>query len=141
MLQAPSANGKQGRWWSKIFGSGLKCIQIKYRPGKDNCTADASSHFPVSSLLEKELISTTQIAIVQCEGSTHILELLAAPSHQQLSELLIETAKGSRTPITVVFYTECNIARKQQCSTYSCYPSITFHSNRWSTFLCQSLVS
>ena len=79
VLQTPSANGKHARWWSKIFGSGLKSIQIKYRPGKDNCTADALSRRPVSSPPENELISTTQIAVVQSEGSTDILELLAAP--------------------------------------------------------------
>ena len=91
VLQTPSANGKHARWWSKIFGSGLKSIQIKYRPGKDNCTADALSRCPVSSPPENELISTTQIAVVQSEGSTDILKLLAAPpppTYQQLSGLL-----------------------------------------------------
>ena len=79
VLQTPSANGKHARWWSNSFGSGLKSIQIKYRPGKDNCTGDALSRSHVSSPLENELISTTQIAVVQSEGSTDILELLAAP--------------------------------------------------------------
>ena len=65
VLQTPCANGKHARWWSKIFGSGLKSIQIKYRPGKDNCAADALSCCPVNSPPEDELISTTQIAILQ----------------------------------------------------------------------------
>ena len=67
------------RWWSKIFDSGLKSIQIKYRPGNDNCTTDALSCCPVNSPPEDELISTKQIAIVQSEGSTDMSELLAAP--------------------------------------------------------------
>ena len=44
VLQTPSANGKHARWWSKIFGSGLKSIQIKYRPGKKT---GLLTHYPV----------------------------------------------------------------------------------------------
>ena len=58
----------------------MKSIQIKYRPGKDNCTADALSRCPASSPLQKEFISTTQITVVQSEGTTDIWELLAAPT-------------------------------------------------------------
>ena len=50
------------------------------RPGKDNCAADALSRCPVNSPLKDELISTTQITIVQSEGNTDISELLAASS-------------------------------------------------------------
>ena len=94
VLQTPSANGKHARWWSKIFGSGLKSIQIKYRPGKDNCNADGLSRCPVSSPPQDELISTTQIAVVQSEGNTSISELLTvSPLSSSYQDFSVEQAK------------------------------------------------
>ena len=79
MLQTLSANSKHAMWWSKIFGSALKSIQIKFRPGKGNCITDSLSCCLVSSPSEDELISTTQTVVVQSKGSTDITELLAVP--------------------------------------------------------------
>ena len=46
VLETPSSNGKHSRWWSKLYGTGLKSIKIKYRAGQDNKNADALSRSP-----------------------------------------------------------------------------------------------
>ena len=47
VLEIPSSNGKHARWWSKLFGAGLKCIKIVYRAGQDSKHADAISKSPL----------------------------------------------------------------------------------------------
>ena len=47
VLETCSANGKHARWWSKLFGAGLKSIKIVYHQGKDDPHADALSRSPV----------------------------------------------------------------------------------------------
>lgn len=34
LLGAPSPSGKHARWWLRVFGSGVKKVDIVYRPGK-----------------------------------------------------------------------------------------------------------
>ena len=41
VLGAPSSCSKHARWWLKVFSSGVKDVQIVYRPGRDNDQADA----------------------------------------------------------------------------------------------------
>ena len=33
VLGTPSPNGKHARWWTRVFGSGIREIDIVYRPG------------------------------------------------------------------------------------------------------------
>ena len=46
VLKSPIPSGKHARWWTKVFGSGVKDVII-YRPGKVNCNADALSRQPL----------------------------------------------------------------------------------------------
>lgn len=43
----PEANSKHARWWLKVYRSGIRDVQIIYRPGKENGRADALSRNPV----------------------------------------------------------------------------------------------
>ena len=46
ILETPSQSGKHARWWSKVYGSGVRSLHITYRAGKDNMNADALSRNP-----------------------------------------------------------------------------------------------
>ena len=50
VLQKPGAGGKHARWWLKVHGSGVKNVSIRYRPGRENSSADALSCSPVGSV-------------------------------------------------------------------------------------------
>ena len=43
VLSTPSANGKHTRWWSKVFGTGVRSASIVYRSGKENANAHESN--------------------------------------------------------------------------------------------------
>ena len=46
ILDAPSRNGKHARWWTKIYSSGIRQVNIIYRAGKHNIKADTLSRNP-----------------------------------------------------------------------------------------------
>lgn len=46
ILETPSPSGKHARWWTKVFGSGVTCVNIVYRSGKENSNAVALSRNP-----------------------------------------------------------------------------------------------
>ncbi len=70
-------SGKHARWWLKVFGSGLKSINIIYNAGKENTSADALSRNPHGQV---------QVASVQSEDLTlsKMLQLNPVPNPFQL---------------------------------------------------------
>ena len=47
VLGVPNLTGQHARWWSKVYGSGIRQIDIVHRTGKENQHADALSRHPV----------------------------------------------------------------------------------------------
>lgn len=74
VLSTPSANGKHARWWSKVFGTGVKTVNIIYRSGKENVNADALSRNPVNPAPAVAVAEGE----VQVSAVTTMPELLAA---------------------------------------------------------------
>ncbi len=58
----PQANGKHARWWSQVYCSGIKNLEIVYRAGRDIANADALSRAPVTQPVE--LVTGVQIATI-----------------------------------------------------------------------------
>ena len=46
VLETPNPSGKHARWWTRVYGRGVKEVKIRYRPGKTNANADALSRCP-----------------------------------------------------------------------------------------------
>ena len=40
--------GKHARWWTRVYGRGIKSVNIIYRAGRENKSADTLSRSPVS---------------------------------------------------------------------------------------------
>ena len=58
VLEAPNPTGKHARWWTRVYGRGIKSVTIVYQAGRENVNADALSRSPVSPLLHMALVKT-----------------------------------------------------------------------------------
>ena len=85
VLETPNPSAKHARWWTRVYGTGLKDIHIVYRPGRLNATADTLSRSPHSeSPAIGEGEHETQVPAVQ---STDLDEDSRA---DRIEDLLIE---------------------------------------------------
>ena len=93
ILETPNPSCKHARWWTKVYGTGLKEVKIVYRAGRLNGSADTLSRdphgeAPSEGVAEREV----QVASVHSEAAREqdtskqvpgeITDLLATP--QQL---------------------------------------------------------
>ena len=81
VLETPSPNGKHSRWWSKLYGAGLKSIKILYRAGQDNKHVDALSCNPSTQLTTTDESCSTcdaNVAAVQSQNIDLINQLSQA---------------------------------------------------------------
>ena len=79
VLETSSPSGRHARWWTRVYGQGIKEVNIVYRAGKDNVAADALSRnplqvVPVEGLAEDE----TQVAAITSLPRSTIHEVLQA---------------------------------------------------------------
>ena len=64
VLETPNSSGKHARWWSKVFGSGVRNLEIVYRAGKENGNANALSRCPQGDQPTEASLTDVQVAIV-----------------------------------------------------------------------------
>ena len=62
VLETTNPSGKHARWWTKVFGSGLKSINIVYRAGKENINSDALSRNPAGPTPRNAELESVQVA-------------------------------------------------------------------------------
>ena len=67
VLESPNPTAKHARWWTRVYGKGVREVKLCYRAGRENKGADALSHSPqlpapVVSTVDGELqVSTVSI--------------------------------------------------------------------------------
>ena len=93
VLGTPSPSGKHARWWTKLFGSGVKEVDIVYRSGKENLNADALSQQP-------HLLAPSE-GIAEADVQVAMIDSTATPGLEKCSiqDLLhIEPQSGVPSP-------------------------------------------
>ena len=78
VLGVPNLNGKHARWWSKVYGSGIREIDIVYRAGKHNTHADALSRQPILLPPPEE----------SCDGEVQVAQITSEDEDITISTLL-----------------------------------------------------
>ena len=78
VLGIPNLTGQHARWWSKVYGSGIRQINIVHRTGKENQHADALSRQPVLSAPpdDDDTSKEVQIAHISSDEGMNISTLL-----------------------------------------------------------------
>ena len=84
VLSTPNPSAKHARWWNKVYACGAKSVDIVYRPGKENCNADALSRMPhLPAPVEGTGEDEVQVNVISSED---ISELLSANPVDQPTE-------------------------------------------------------
>ena len=96
VLGTPSPSGKHACWWSKIFGSGVRNIQITYQAWRENANADALSRCPIRG--ERSDTSDIDVQVAQvCTTDVDLVELLqSSPALLHLTHQLITLVSRRR---------------------------------------------
>ena len=70
ILETPNPTGQHARWWTKVYGRGVKEVHIVYRAGKTNLNADALSQSPQAPAPEEGIAEAEiQVAAVRSSGN------------------------------------------------------------------------
>jgi len=81
ILGTPNLSGQHARWWTKLYGSGIKRLEMIHQAGTHNQHADALSRQPVSPATPSTEASF-EVQVAQISGG----ESSGEPDH--ISELL-----------------------------------------------------
>ena len=123
VLGAPQPNGKHARWWSKVFGSGIKAVLIVYHSGKENTNADTLSYQPYLDAPSQGIAeSEVQVAAVRDGPSVpltggELLEQeppLLEPEVSQLDSYAVEQRIDPSLLPLIEYLTERNLPEDPQ---------------------------
>ena len=113
ILERPNPSGKHARWWTKVFGSGIKEVTITYRPGKQNHVADALSRCltdtaPQVGIAEGEVQVAAISSEAACTSDVTVESLLQAQPEQGncLPQPFIDEQRKDKKIAEVIEYLE-----------------------------------
>ena len=98
VLEKPNSSGKHARWWSRVYGSGIKQVSITYRAGRENCNADTLLWHPQPTcLVSDDDEEVVQIAAIRDTNSFFLDEisslLMQYPLAKSQSTLLLSRVR------------------------------------------------
>ena len=106
-LGAPNLTGKHARWWSKVYGSGIKQINIIHHAGKRNLHADCLSRQPVMPVLpDEEANIEVQVAQISSMPNTIKDLLRAEPETTEIncSDLISDEQLKDQQLVPLIMY-------------------------------------
>ena len=71
VLETANPTAKHARWWTRVYGRGVKSVKIVYRPGRENTHADALSRHP---LLPAPSVGLAEDEVQVARVFTHVEE-------------------------------------------------------------------
>lgn len=75
VLNSGNPTGKHARWWTRVYGKGVKDVQIIHHVGKENANADALSRSPQASPIIRDTHDCgVQIAAVTTDNVNSLLK-------------------------------------------------------------------
>ena len=119
VLQNPNISGKHARWWTKIYGSGLKEVKIVNRAGKESSNADALSRNPYGAAPTEGIgESEIQVSKVECDVDEVpvLLELepYSSTSNTNLETLATEQQKDHRVAEILTYLKTGALPKEEQ---------------------------
>ena len=104
VLETPNPSGKHARWWTKVYGTGVRDIHIVYRSGRLNIAADVLSRSPQPEAPDEGVAEQeVQVAIVQAEPSTIQSLLQSTPFPFSQQSFALEQRKDPEVVEIVMF--------------------------------------
>ena len=68
VLETSNPTGKHARWWTRVYGRGVREVRIVYRAGRENASADALSRHPQGPAPQHGIAQDeTQVAVVSTD--------------------------------------------------------------------------
>ena len=99
ILQTPSSDCRQARWWQKVYKSGITSV-VCYRPGRANAHADCLSRSPIG-----DMEAVVSVAAVQ--SASDIGELIqAAPRDCGLQDDFAQEQRKDDQLLRLISYVE-----------------------------------
>ena len=120
VLEAANQSGKHARWWTRVYGRGIKEVTIRYRAGRENINADALSRSPklpapeVGIAQNEVQVSSMCLAISHTDGGeypSHLPQTLGDSSKTATDNSLASTLQvecQSATPLSLERYQPSN---------------------------------
>ncbi len=113
ILNAPSPSGKHARWWTKVYGAGVRNLKILHKPGKNNGNADALSRSPCNPA-PKEGMGEAELQVAAISSNLigdHDLSSLLSQDHSSTEQRISFREEQLKDPLLDPLSRRWNTAR------------------------------